>query len=86
MIIGFFCPALFWLTFGIGFLFEILECLYANCHDAMDLVYNSLGFGLGKLLNQFYFNKKNLKHVPMIWLGVSAALLFIVINGTVIAQ
>ena len=86
MILGFFCPALFWLTFIIGIFFEIGECIFADCHDVMDLVYNSLGFGIGKLLNHFYFNKKNMKTVPYIWMGISAILLYIIINTSVISQ
>lgn len=50
--LGFFAPERFWETLLIGSLFEIFENLSADCHDALDLTWNSLGFMFGRYLHQ----------------------------------
>ena len=52
MFLGFFCPSLFWLTFIIGTLFEIFECFTFDCHDILDIFYNTIGFGIGYLIQK----------------------------------
>ncbi len=49
--IGFFCPDLFVETMVAGFIFELAEYQVFDCHDALDLFYNSLGFYIGFTLS-----------------------------------
>lgn len=52
-LIGFFCPNLFIETFIVGALFELGEKMFYNCHDALDVIYNSIGFGIGYLIHKY---------------------------------
>ena len=52
LLLGFFCPNLFWQTFILGVLFEIYEEYMYDCHDALDVVLNTAGFLIGR---QFSF-------------------------------
>ena len=54
-IIGFFCPQLFIPSFMIGLFFEAFEKKFCNCHDILDIFYNSFGFGIGYLLNKLFY-------------------------------
>ena len=54
ILIGFFCPSLFFLTLSIGIIFEIFEYFTFDCHDILDVVYNSSGFGVGYLLHKLF--------------------------------
>jgi hypothetical protein len=56
MLIGFFCPDLFIPSFLIGVIYEIVEKYSFECHDALDIFYNSLGFGIGFAINKMVFN------------------------------
>ena len=49
-IIGFMYPTMFWPAFLIGVGFEILEWVTFDCHDILDIVWNSVGFFLGAML------------------------------------
>jgi len=51
-LIGFVAPNLFWPTFAIGAGFEIYEKYEFGCEDGLDILYNTLGFGFGKLINK----------------------------------
>lgn len=46
-IIGFFFPKMFWTAFLVGVLFELSEWFLLDCHDVLDLFWNSLGFFIG---------------------------------------
>lgn len=46
-IIGFLFPKMFWTSFFVGVVFEIAEWLTLDCHDLLDLFWNSLGFFIG---------------------------------------
>ena len=46
--LGFFAPRSFWLTFGIGVAFEIYEKIRFDCADALDILWNSVGFLIGR--------------------------------------
>lgn len=52
IIVGYFCPSLFWVTLLIGIGFEIIEYYTFDCHDVLDIIYNSSGFGLGYLIRK----------------------------------
>ena len=54
-IIGFLFPTMFWPTFFIGVLYEIMEHITLDCHDVLDLVWNSLGFFIGMLIHRLKF-------------------------------
>lgn len=64
IIIGFYCPDLFFPTLLIGIFFEYAEKLYSNCHDALDVVFNSIGFGIGYKINKYVFKHNSLKIIP----------------------
>ncbi len=49
-IIGYFFPKFFWQTFAIGVTFEIGEWITLDCHDILDVLWNSIGFGIGATL------------------------------------
>jgi hypothetical protein len=51
LVLGLLTPDFFWLTLGIGIFFEILENMTLDCHDVLDVLWNSAGFLLGFLLN-----------------------------------
>ena len=53
IIIGFFCPNLFIESLIIGALFEYFEKVKWDCHDGLDVIFNSFGFIIGYLLNKF---------------------------------
>jgi hypothetical protein len=60
-IIGFNLPDMFWESLFIGILFEIIECTAYKAHDVLDVLWNTLGFFIGYLLNKIYnkaFNKE----------------------------
>lgn len=46
-VLGFLFPNRFWETLAVGVVFEGLEWLTFDCHDMLDVVWNSLGFLLG---------------------------------------
>lgn len=48
--LGYLCPSYFWLVSGIGIGFEILEYYVWDCMDPMDIIFNTIGFGLGTSL------------------------------------
>lgn len=48
--LGYTAPDYFWTTFMIGALFECYEYQYYDCHDLLDIGFNTTGFLLGKLL------------------------------------
>jgi len=52
MLLGYFCPSLFWLTFIIGTFFETFECIAFDCHDILDIISNTVGFGIGYLIQK----------------------------------
>jgi hypothetical protein len=52
--IGYFCPDLFWPSFSIGIAFEIFEKYQYECHDALDILFNTAGFELGRYLQKKY--------------------------------
>jgi hypothetical protein len=56
LLIGFFCPSLFIPSFVSGVIWEGLEKKFFQCHDIIDIFYNSFGFAIGYLLNKLYFN------------------------------
>lgn len=52
--LGIFTPNLFWETFIIGILFELYEKQYYACHDVLDIILNTSGFLIGRLLVWHY--------------------------------
>ena len=81
-LIGFFCPSLFIPSFAIGVIWEGLEKKFCNCHDLVDIMYNSIGFGIGYILNKLYFNNfsSNVKIASIIVIIVVLLLLLDFIN------
>ena len=53
--IGFLYPELFWETFTVGVGFEIYEYLRYDCHDSLDLIFNSFGFLCGRAAQAFVY-------------------------------
>lgn len=53
--LGIFAPRLLPFVIVFGILFELFELKTCNCHDPLDILYNSLGFGIGVLLNFIIF-------------------------------
>lgn len=51
-LIGFIFPRYFWQSFAIGVAFEGLEWMTLDCHDVLDIVWNSCGFAFGAWLRQ----------------------------------
>ena len=51
ILLGYFSPSLFYMTLCIGIVFEIVEYFTFDCHDILDIVYNSSGFAIGYLLH-----------------------------------
>jgi len=49
-IIGYMFPNLFWETFAIGVVYEILEWKLFDCHDVLDVLWNSIGFFIGVMI------------------------------------
>ena len=47
-LIGYFCPNLFWSSLIFGIIWEYIEYMKWECEDYLDIVYNILGFFLGK--------------------------------------
>ena len=60
MVIGFFCPNLFIQSFICGALFEFYEKYTWDCHDKLDVIFNSIGFVIGYII---YKNKKRLFNI-----------------------
>ena len=81
-LIGFFCPSLFIPSFVFGVIFEGLEKKFCRCHDLFDIIYNTLGFGIGYILNKLYFNNisSNVKIASIIIIIVVLLLLLDFIN------
>lgn len=52
-ILGFMFPDRFWETFAVGIIFEGAEWLVMDCHDLLDVVWNSLGFCLGYWIHKW---------------------------------
>lgn len=50
MILGWFVPDKFWETLIIGILFEYLEKTFLDCHDPLDIMWNTIGFLIGRYL------------------------------------
>jgi hypothetical protein len=78
VLIGFFCPSLFWLTFIGGAAFEVFEYFKWGCHDIVDVLYNSLGFFIGYYLNGLYLTRNNYNASIFVWLAITVALFGIV--------
>jgi hypothetical protein len=54
--LGMFAPSLFWQTFAIGATFEFYEKYAFDCHDVLDVAYNSAGFLIGKMARRAIFS------------------------------
>ena len=62
-IIGYLFPIMFIESVILGTSFEIFEYLKYDCHDALDVVYNALGFVTGYFLRKnMDFREKNIDH------------------------
>jgi uncharacterized membrane protein AbrB (regulator of aidB expression) len=81
MLIGFFCPDLFIPSFIIGVIYEIFEKYSFDCHDVLDIFYNSLGFGIGFGINKMVFtnNKDSVSKILL-----KALLIIIIAYGVFI--
>ena len=51
LILGYLCPKLFWPTFWIGVGFEVYEKLQYDCADPLDIVWNTMGFMIGRYVS-----------------------------------
>jgi hypothetical protein len=81
ILLGFYCPSLFWLTFFIGAAFEVFEYFKWECHDAIDVIYNSIGFGIGYYLNYLYFkNNYDFNKSIIIWIFLTILLILLMFN------
>jgi uncharacterized protein YacL len=58
IIIGFYCPNLFIQCFILGAFFELVEKKLGDCHDALDVIFNSIGFVIGYHINKYIFKQK----------------------------
>lgn len=56
--IGLFCPDLFYCSLVVGILFELSEYITKDCHDILDVVFNTIGFGIGYQINRFFLKNK----------------------------
>ena len=61
MMIGVYCPNLFFPSLMVGILFEIGEKVFYNCHDVLDVIFNTVGFGIGYQINKLFLNKKSFR-------------------------
>lgn len=57
--IGFYCPNLFFPSLIIGILFELSETIF-KCHDVLDVVFNTIGFGIGYQINKLFFTPSHI--------------------------
>ena len=55
MIIGFIMPELFIVALILGIGFEVYEYYRFDCHDPLDIIWNTSGFIVGMLLNKAFF-------------------------------
>lgn len=46
--LGIYCPDLFWQTFAAGCAFELYERQRYQCQDLLDIVWNTVGFAVGR--------------------------------------
>lgn len=53
LFLGYMAPDYFWTTFFIGGLFEFYEHKYYDCHDLLDIGFNTAGFVVGQFLRAF---------------------------------
>lgn len=51
-LIGYIFPRYFWQSFAVGVAFEGLEWITLDCHDVLDIAWNSCGFVFGAWLRQ----------------------------------
>lgn len=58
-LLGLLVPDAFWETFIIGVAFEVYEYHKFDCHDAIDIALNSLGFVTGAAIREVYNGTKN---------------------------
>jgi len=56
-IIGYCCPDMFLESFIIGVGFETWEVILMDCHDVLDIVWNSIGFMIGYYIQAYRFSK-----------------------------
>jgi hypothetical protein len=78
IVIGFYCPNLFIQTVLLGIFFEYMEKIHSNCHDALDILFNSIGFGIGYQLNKYIFKYYKSKHtIRNSVFGFAGAIIFI---------
>lgn len=54
-IIGFILPDMFWQSLIVGIIFEYLEDMQQDCHDILDVIWNSIGFILGAGFRRYFF-------------------------------
>lgn len=52
LLVGFVCPDLFWPAFAIGCGFEAYEKVRFDCHDLLDIIWNTVGFATGRALRR----------------------------------
>lgn len=51
---GWFFPSMFWETLLMGIMFELVEWLTYDCHDLLDIGWNTLGFVMGSSLKSVF--------------------------------
>lgn len=57
MVLGYYVPKMFWETFFIGIIFEIVECYTLECHDSLDILWNTVGFLAGAYIHNSFIQK-----------------------------
>ena len=82
MMIGFYCPNLFFPSLIIGILFEFGESIF-HCNDILDVVFNTIGFGIGYQINKLFLNKKSIR-TSIFYFGITLfVMLILMINNVV---
>lgn len=57
VLIGFFCPDLFYETLILGASFELFEYYKYDCADPLDILFNTSGFIVGKGINAYIYEE-----------------------------
>ena len=55
MLLGMFSPDLFTETLLVGILFELYELVEYDCHDILDVGFNTAGFYIGHFISQYMY-------------------------------
>jgi hypothetical protein len=82
MMIGVYCPNLFFPSLIVGVLFELGEKVF-NCHDVLDVIFNSIGFGIGYQINKLFLNKKSFR-TSIFYFGLIMLIILLFMIGKIV--